>query len=94
MPEGQRELGVLMGWNHTKEGEADASVGQQARPPMGYHVPRHSPACLPRRAAIWQPFPPPRQKGPLQECDQLGCFGSQEGRSDKAIQVWESQGFY
>lgn len=56
---------------------------------MGYCVP-----CLPIRPVIWQPPPPPWAEGPLQQSEQLGCFGSQEGRNDEAIQVWGSQGCY
>lgn len=37
-------------------------------------------------------FLTPGQKGPLHECEQLGCFGSQEGRREEATQAWGSQG--
>ena len=53
--------------------------------------------CLPPSQSELQfgnHFLAPGQKGPLRECEQLGYFESQEGRSEEAIQVWRSQGFY
>lgn len=82
MPEIQRELCILASWEHTEGEEADASAR-----PHRLLCPQPSSACLPIKAAIWQPFPRPWAEGPLQEHEQLGCFGSQKGRSDEAIQA-------
>lgn len=54
---------------------------------MGYCVPSHSLPASQLGPQFGSHFLAPGQKGPLQECEQLGCFGSQEGRSDEAIQV-------
>lgn len=62
---------------HTKGGEANASVTDASQ--LGLQ--------------FGNQFLAPGQKGPLHECEQLGCFGSQEGRPEEAMQVWGSQGF-
>lgn len=64
--------------NHIKGREADASATDASQ--LGLQ--------------FGSQFLAPGQKGPLHECEQLGCFGSQEGRCEEAIQVWGSQDFY
>ena len=64
--------------NHIKGREADASATDASQ--LGL--------------LFGSQFLAPGQKGPLYECEQLGCFGSQEGRLEEAIQIWGSQGFY
>ena len=64
--------------NHIKGREADASATDASQ--LGLQ--------------FGSQFLAPGQKGPLHECEQLGCFGSQEGRREEAIQIWGSQGFY
>ena len=62
--------------NHIKGREADASATDASQ--LGLQ--------------FGSQFLAPGQKGPLHECEQLGCFGSQEGRRD-LVAPWPVESF-
>lgn len=80
---------MLMSWEpHKRRGGRCFSLATE-----GLLYPQPSP-CLPASQLGMQfgnSVLAPGQKGPLQECEQLGHFGSQQGRSEEPIQVWRSQ---